>query len=380
MSEDAAFRRARAAKIARQFPILFEQIAAGEIHLTGLLMLGPHLTEENHREVLARAKHRSKREIARLVRMLDPLPDVPAVVEPLGPTPAGAAPRNPSWSEFVTSMSTVRELSPGNRPKDWTDLAAGATLGEPAPVESPVAELSSDPASTECSGAELAAQRYKVQFTATQEYVDLLEEARELLAHAVPSRSLEEVHLRAMRMLVTGLKKRKYAAADTPPSKAASDSRIDAASDSRIDADQGRAADEMQEPATTSTGHGGADIEGPASSQMRSQARRSSARDVAGAAPRRRGRYIRAAVRRAVWERDGGRCTYVEATGQRCRECGALEFDHVDPYARGGPSTVQNLRLRCAVHNALTAEQEFGREFMARYNNTTLRDVAPRPT
>jgi hypothetical protein len=40
MSEDAAFRRARAAKIVRQFPSLFEQIAAGEIHLTGLLMLG----------------------------------------------------------------------------------------------------------------------------------------------------------------------------------------------------------------------------------------------------------------------------------------------------------------------------------------------------
>jgi hypothetical protein len=31
MSEDAAFRRARAAKIAQKFPILFEQIAAGEI-------------------------------------------------------------------------------------------------------------------------------------------------------------------------------------------------------------------------------------------------------------------------------------------------------------------------------------------------------------
>jgi 5-methylcytosine-specific restriction endonuclease McrA len=180
---------------------------------------------------------------------------------------------------------------------------------------------------------------------------------------------LEEVHLRAMRMLVTGLKKRKYAAADTPPSKAASDSRMDA--------DQGRVADEMQEPATASASHGGADIEGPASSQMRSQARPSSARDVAVAAPRRRGRYIRAAVRRAVWERDGGRCTYVDATGQRCRECSALELDHRDPYARGGPSTVQNLRLRCAVHNALTAEQEFGREFMARYKGTALRGERP---
>src|SRR5512134_282362 len=71
MSEDAALRRAHAAKVMRRFPVLFEQIAAGEIHLTGVLMLGPHLTEANHASVLARAKHRTKKEIARLVRQLD---------------------------------------------------------------------------------------------------------------------------------------------------------------------------------------------------------------------------------------------------------------------------------------------------------------------
>jgi hypothetical protein len=95
MPEDTAFRRARAAKWVREFPILLDAIATGELHLTGLLLLGPHLTEENQREVLARAKHRTKREITRLVRILDPLPDVPSCVEPLGPM-LRAAPRNPS--------------------------------------------------------------------------------------------------------------------------------------------------------------------------------------------------------------------------------------------------------------------------------------------
>jgi hypothetical protein len=100
MSEDAAFRRARAARICRQFPVLFAQVAAGEIHLTGILMLGPHLKEENHVEVLARAKYRTKREIAHLVRMLNPLPNVPAVVEPLGPLRVGmCADRNPTWQQ-----------------------------------------------------------------------------------------------------------------------------------------------------------------------------------------------------------------------------------------------------------------------------------------
>jgi hypothetical protein len=55
------------------------------------------------------------------------------------------------------------------------------------------------------------AQRCRVQFTASQEYVELLEEARDLLTHAVPNRASDEVHVRALRLLVAELKKRKYA-------------------------------------------------------------------------------------------------------------------------------------------------------------------------
>ena len=54
MSEDAAFRRAKAARLCRRLPALYDAVAAGELHLTGLLMLGPHLTEDNCAEVLAR--------------------------------------------------------------------------------------------------------------------------------------------------------------------------------------------------------------------------------------------------------------------------------------------------------------------------------------
>src|SRR5690606_8868676 len=118
-SEDAAFRPARAAKLVRQFPIVLEQIAAGELHLTGLLLLGPHLTEENHQELLALARHRSKREILRLIRRIDPQPDAPASVEPLGPAPVGmpTPTANPSWERFIEALSPpVRELRRGDNP------------------------------------------------------------------------------------------------------------------------------------------------------------------------------------------------------------------------------------------------------------------------
>src|SRR5882724_5801834 len=85
MSEDAAFRRSKAARLVREYPELRDAIAKGEIHLTGVLMIGPHLGGERHAEIVQRARFRSKRELLRLVAELDPRPDVPTLVEPIGP-------------------------------------------------------------------------------------------------------------------------------------------------------------------------------------------------------------------------------------------------------------------------------------------------------
>jgi hypothetical protein len=38
----------------------------------------------------------------------------------------------------------------------------------------------------------------------------------------------------------------------------------------------------------------------------------------------------------------------------------------VEPFARGGPPTTANLTLRCRAHNRHEAEQDFGREHIAR--------------
>jgi hypothetical protein len=77
-------------------------------------------------------------------------------------------------------------------------------------------------------------------------------------------------------------------------------------------------------------------------------------------------RHIPAAVRRAVWKRDEGRCTFVSESGQHCMARSALEYDHVDPFATGGQATIGNLRLRCRTHNQFEAECAFGTEFMSR--------------
>ena len=112
LSEDEAQRRVRAARTARSFPVVFGMLADGAIHLTGLLLLAPYLTAENHGELLARARFRTKREIEHLVAELAPRPDVPARIEPLGPRPVAAN----RWQAYMASLrGPVRESWPVSR-------------------------------------------------------------------------------------------------------------------------------------------------------------------------------------------------------------------------------------------------------------------------
>lgn len=70
-------------------------------------------------------------------------------------------------------------------------------------------------------------------------------------------------------------------------------------------------------------------------------------------------RYIPAPTRRLIWVRDRGRCTYIDTvTGRSCKSRHALEYDHILPYAHGGDSRAENLRLRCRAHNQFTARQQ----------------------
>ena len=77
--------------------------------------------------------------------------------------------------------------------------------------------------------------------------------------------------------------------------------------------------------------------------------------------PARRSRYIPAPVRRAVWRRDGGCCSYVDPhSGRRCGSRFLLELDHIVPFALGGSAEPGNLRLRCSAHHRLRHQSRGG--------------------
>ena len=91
-------------------------------------------------------------------------------------------------------------------------------------------------------------------------------------------------------------------------------------------------------------------------------------------------RGIPAPVKRAVWVRDGGQCTYKTQDGRRCPERHRLEYHHNDPYGFGGDRSVENIRLMCHAHNLYMAEMDFGKEKMDAYRGPADRVGEPRPS
>ena len=75
-------------------------------------------------------------------------------------------------------------------------------------------------------------------------------------------------------------------------------------------------------------------------------------------------RYIPANIKRQVWSRDQGRCTY-----PGCSSKHFLEYDHIQPVSLNGKSTLENLRLLCRAHNQLVAIQQLGFMQMDRFLN-----------
>jgi hypothetical protein len=116
-------------------------------------------------------------------------------------------------------------------------------------------------------------------------------------------------------------------------------------------------------------------IVGRAISVLLKQVRKQKFAETSHVRPAKRGerpsRHIPAAIRRAVSERDGGRCTYVSADGRRCDSREFIEFDHAKAWTWTRSHSVGDITLRCRAHNQLRARRDFGEQHMARFRRST---------
>lgn len=396
LSEAEAYLRICAARASREHPVLLVMLGDGRLHLSGIAKLAPHLTAANRDGLLARAAHRSKRQIVELIAQLLPRPDAPDRITrlrdasgrlSLGPLPAASAspPAGssslPTASASLAAGSALLPAGPAPLPAGPAPLPAEFVLlpATPSSAAAPQVPVVATPrpraahyagqlrpdavgvtptttlAPTDCDATAsaktwdrpafrgaapaasiepLAGERYKVQFTASRELCAKLKRLRALLPSAAALDLASIIEL-AVTEKIERMEARRFGGAR----RHASDAAV-----------------EVVNPT----------IHGAAAGAARPAGSAAPSPLAPGSATPGISRYIPVDVRRAVHERDGDRCTYRDDAGRRCAARGRLEFHHLHPFAMGGEHSARNVRLVCHAHNAYLAEVDYGRTSLSR--------------
>jgi len=212
--------------------------------------------------------------------------------------------------------ATIRRL-PGKRGEpsllSAPELVARRVEEQPSVAPAARQALPTPPSPRPAVVQPLAAARYKVQFTASTELRDKLERLRALMRPEVPDGDLAALIERAVTDTLDRLEARRFGKAVAP----------------------------RKTLAGTDTSGGG--------------------------------RHVPASVRRAVCERDGERCRFVDEQGRRCSERHRLEFHHRLPFGMGGDHSLANVSLLCPQHNRSFAERDFGRSAIRRHFSREVR-------
>jgi 5-methylcytosine-specific restriction endonuclease McrA len=305
MSEGMAWKRTQVARLARSLPVILDMIADGRLHLTAVVRLLPHRLARDFDQLLEAAAHKTKSELEQMLVARFPQPDARTVVAPL----VTSVQCQELVPEPVVGTHVPADVDHAIRETARAETSSSTPAGECSiasglsePTSGTPAPLSIEPPVHRARVQPLAPQRFAIQVTVGQATHDKLRRAQDLLGHQVAPGDLDQVLDRALDCLIRQLEHRKFAATERP--------------------------------------------------------RRARSRSTEGK------RHVPAHVKRAVYQRDGGQCTFVGDSGRRCDERRDLEYDHVEPFARGGEATVAGLRLLCRTHNQFEAERTYGAGFM----------------
>lgn len=313
LSKASSFYRQTAARLIQRFPEIVAPLRDGRLCLTSIVELSRVLTPENVGDVLPRFFGCSKAEAKVISAELLPAQAVPLrdVVARIAPSCDARA--QPQLSARV-GTDEVRLDEPTAAAAATPAAAAGLDGATARRVDVPSAAVS-DHAHAPLAAAgpdrdlvePLTADLRRLHLTVSRRLLAKLEDARLALSHARPGASTSDVLEAALDLMLAQHAKRR--ACVEKPRKALAD----------------------VVPAATASAR------------------------------------IPAPVAREVWQRSGGCCEWPVESGGVCGSRLRLELDHVAPRARGGPSTVANLRVLCRVHNQLAARQTLGDDVMERH-------------
>jgi hypothetical protein len=306
LSKGASHFRKVASELVQRYPEVVEPLRDGRLCITSVVELAKVITPQNRAEVLPRFFHTSKKEAKEVSAELRPQDAAPhrLVVTALKP---GSSPCATALAEPRRDAPSlpIYPPSPSAVPPVRPDEPRHAELPMAAPTQAAPSKV--EP---------LTANLRRLHVTVSTRFMEKLEVARSALSHSHRGADAEAILEAGLDLLIERAAKRRGIVAKPrrqPPSPLSSP------------------------PVLRPEGEDGAS------------------------------RAIPAAVKREVWIRDEGRCRWRLENGEVCGSTHRLQFDHVRPVARGGGSTVENIRILCAGHNLLAARRAFGDALMDRY-------------
>jgi 5-methylcytosine-specific restriction endonuclease McrA len=320
LSKGAAFYRKTAVELIRRFPEVVDRLREGRLCLTSVVELAKVLTPENREEVLPRFFSLSKREAKEVSAEIrpdeaPPRRDVVTAVRPAAGNQALPF-ANPQRPDVAqAAVHPANQPDPGQASVHPANQPDRAQAAvHPANQTERRAIAPMPPRPTPDTVEPLTAELSRLHVTVPRRLLAKLDAARAALSHSHSGAATADVLEAALDLLLDRHAKRNGLV--KKPRREAKPSRPD---------------------------------------------------------------RVPAHVRRAVWKRDDGKCQFPLASGGICGSTLRLELDHHPiPRARGGPSTIENLRLCCAFHNDLAARQQYGEAWMDRYTRGSRTSGRPR--
>jgi hypothetical protein len=308
LSKGAAYYRMTAAELVQRYPEVLEALREGKLCLTSIVELSKVIAPENWAEVLLRYFHLSKREAKEVTAELLPVaaPPLRTVVTAL---PAESGPAFPLAASLGPTVETACSSVPVH-PANLLHANAAVPGGVHAPCGAGAKATKVEP---------LTADLSRIHVTVSRRLLAKLAAAKDALSHSHPGAS-EETIIETGLDLILERTARRRGLVKNPRKKALA----------------------LHVP--------------PAPTKETA---------VPTKDP---GRYVAADVRRAIWERDQGKCQWKLEGGGICGETRRVELDHVEPFAKGGRILKpEDGRVLCDFHQDVSARKEFGDGLMSHY-------------
>ncbi|MBK9516463.1 MAG: HNH endonuclease [Anaeromyxobacter sp.] len=420
LSKGAAFLRFTAARLLPRFPAVEAPLRDGRLCLSTMGELARLLTLENQAELLPRFFGLSAREAKEVAAAISPLQDPPRrevvkIIPTQQPVASSGSSGSPAGGGLVrTSELLLAAAAPQPIPLLSAEQAAAPARGElvrtselalsvtlPHPLPSGSMDWSGDPARVDLVRTSepprasvrpqpdevepLTADLRRLHLTVSRRLLEKVAAAKDGLAHALPGATTAQVLEAALDLLLEKQARRRALPAGARAGAQVASSVVQPSSAGNPTVPAGSASapsddDAMGSGAARSAAHPRSSVHHEAEGHANSAdtaSPKAPPNSPAAAAPAPHPRFIPAAVRREVWQRDGQRCQFPLDLGGTCGATHRLELDHLVPLALGGQATAANLRVVCARHNRYAARLALGPAAAAERGRQRARTEGP---